>query len=52
MRFLIIGIIGLWTLMLVSGCAALRRTESLPSPATNAIQGGPEGESEYQYSAY
>jgi hypothetical protein len=49
MHFLIVG---LGALMLVSGCAALQRTESLPSPATEAIQGGPEGESDYSYGAY
>ena len=49
MRLLIVG---LGALMLVSACAALQRTESLPSPAADAIQGGPEGESDYSYSAY
>ena len=49
MRFLAVA---LGALMLVSGCAALQRTESLPSPTTDAIQGGPEGESDYSYGAY
>ena len=39
MRFLVVG---LAALMLVSGCAALRKTEDLPSPSEQL--GGPEGE--------
>jgi hypothetical protein len=50
MRFLTVA---LGALILMSGCAALQRTESLPSPnAADAIQGGPEGESDYGYSVY
>ena len=36
--------VGLLALIVVSGCAALKRTEDLPSPATDAAPGGPEGE--------
>jgi hypothetical protein len=42
----------LGALILVTGCAALQRTESLPSPTADAVQGGPEGESDYSYGAY
>jgi hypothetical protein len=41
MRFLVVG---LAALVLVSGCAALRRTENLPSPSAEDSLGGPEGE--------
>jgi uncharacterized protein YceK len=44
MRWLFIGLV---TLMLMSGCAALKRTESLPSPSRDAIPPGPEGEGDY-----
>lgn len=43
MRWLIVG---LAALMLVTGCAALERTESLPSPATAGIPPGPEGDAD------
>jgi hypothetical protein len=36
--------VGLLALIVLSGCAALKRTEDLPSPATDAAPGGPEGE--------
>jgi hypothetical protein len=36
--------VGLVAVILLSGCAALKRTEDLPSPATDAAPGGPEGE--------
>ncbi|HEY7140736.1 MAG TPA: hypothetical protein VIE44_11590 [Methylomirabilota bacterium] len=36
--------VGLLALIVVSGCAALKKTEELPSPATDAAPGGPEGE--------
>jgi hypothetical protein len=41
MRVLVAGLVAL---MLVSGCAALRRTEDLPSPLPEDSLGGPEGE--------
>lgn len=48
MRAFVVVFVGL---TLLSGCAALRRTESLPSPA-GAIQGGPEGEDDYSSGYY
>jgi hypothetical protein len=44
MRWLCIVLVAL---MMMSGCAALERTESLPSPARDAIPPGPEGEGDY-----
>jgi hypothetical protein len=41
MRFLAVWLVAF---MLVSGCAALKRTESLPSPSDADSLGGPEGE--------
>lgn len=46
MRWLFVGLV---TLMLVNGCAALKRTESLPSPGRDVIMPGPEGESDYNW---
>jgi hypothetical protein len=48
MRLFLVVLVGS---MLVSACAALKRTESLPSPA-GAIQGGPEGEDDYSSGYY
>ena len=43
MRLLAVWLVAL---MLVGGCAALKQTESLPSPnPADSIRGGPEGES-------
>jgi len=36
--------IGLLALVVVNGCAAMKRTEDLPTPAGDAAPGGPEGE--------
>jgi hypothetical protein len=36
--------VGLVTLIVVNGCAAVKRTEDLPTPAGDALPGGPEGE--------
>jgi hypothetical protein len=45
--------ISLVTLMLVGACAALKQTESLPSPSgAQGIPPGPEGEGDYNYSNY
>jgi hypothetical protein len=41
MRGLVVGLVAL---VLVSGCAALRKTEDLPSPSPEDSVGGPEGE--------
>jgi hypothetical protein len=41
MRFMSIGV--LFVMLFASACAALKKTEDLPSP-TRGIQGGPEGE--------
>jgi hypothetical protein len=41
MRFMSIGV--LLAMLFASACAALKKTEDLPSP-TRGIQGGPEGE--------
>ena len=41
MRFLAVWLVAL---TLVSGCAALKRTETLPSPNDADSLGGPEGE--------
>ena len=41
MRFLAVWLVAL---TLVSGCAALKRTETLPSPSDADSLGGPEGE--------
>jgi hypothetical protein len=44
-------LLGVWlvALMLLSACAALKQTETLPSPnETDTIPGGPEGESDYE----
>jgi hypothetical protein len=42
MRFLALWLVAL---VLVGGCAALKQTETLPSPnEADSIQGGPEGE--------
>lgn len=37
-------VVGLAVLVLVSGCAGLRKTEDLPSPLPEDTIGGPEGE--------
>jgi hypothetical protein len=44
--------VGLVALIVVSGCAALKRTESLPSPGADALPGGPEGENAYDPDSY
>ena len=41
MRFLAVWLVAL---TLLSGCAALKRTETLPSPSDADSLGGPEGE--------
>lgn len=43
-------LLGVWlvALMLVSACAALKQTETLPSPSgADSIPPGPEGEGDY-----
>ena len=44
--------VGLVALAAASGCAALKRTESLPSPGADALPGGPEGENAYDPDSY
>jgi hypothetical protein len=44
-------LLGVWlvALMLLSACAALKQTETLPSPnEADTIPPGPEGESDYE----
>ena len=37
--------VGLLVLIVINGCAALKKTEDLPVPTDNrSLQGGPEGE--------
>jgi hypothetical protein len=36
--------VGLFAVIVLCGCATLQRTEQLPSPATDALPGGPEGD--------
>jgi hypothetical protein len=44
MRVLIVGLL---TLIVVSGCAALKKTEDLPVPTdSQSLPGGPEGETD------
>ena len=40
-------VVGLLALIVVSGCAALKRTEDLPVPTdSQSLPGGPEGEND------
>jgi len=39
-------IVGLFVLIVINGCATVKKTEDLPVPTDGrSIQGGPEGES-------
>ena len=39
-------------LIVVSGCAYLKKTESFPSPGADALPGGPPGENAYDPDSY